>query len=251
MRLLNKVACVTGAGSGIGRATALAFARQGADVLVNDLYLESAEAVAAEVASIGKKALAVQADVSNRGQVDDMIQRAMDEYGKIDILVNNAGHGHGVPFHEMSAQDWDRIFEVHVGGAFNCTRGLIGQMIDNKWGRIINMSSVAANGEAGHVHYSAAKAALVGFAKALAKEVGPFGITVNAVAPGLIETPIFQAMGISQEEIDQAFDHYLPLTVVGRVGQPEDIAEACLYLASEEAGFVTGQVISPNGGYYT
>ena len=179
-----------------------------------------------------------------------MIRQAQEAFGKVDILVNNAGHGHGALFHEMNLEDWNRIFAVHVGGAFNCTRGLINQMMENKWGRIINMSSVAANGEAGHVHYSAAKAALNGFAKALAKEVGAFGITVNAVAPGLIETPIFQTMGISQEQIEMAYDHYLPLTVVNRIGKPEDIAAACLYLASDEASFVTGQVISPNGGYY-
>lgn len=123
-------------------------------------------------------------------------------------------------------------------------------MIENKWGGVINMRLVAANGEASYVHYSSAKAALNGFAKALSKEVGPYGITVNSVAPGLIDTPIFQAMGVSAEEIDMSFEHYLPLTVVGRVGRPEDVANACLLLASEEAGFVTGQVISPKGGYY-
>jgi NAD(P)-dependent dehydrogenase (short-subunit alcohol dehydrogenase family) len=250
MRLSGKVALITGAGSGIGRATALIFAREGAGIVVNDLYLESAREVAAELKANGHSALPVQADVSSPKAVGEMIRQALDEFGKVDILVNNAGHGHGTPFHEMNAEDWDRIFAVHVGGAFNCTRGLIGQMMENKWGRVINMSSVAANGEAGHVHYSAAKAALCGFSKALAKEVGSSGITVNAVAPGLIETPIFQAMGISQEEIEIAFEHYLPLTVVGRIGKPEDIANACLYLASEEASFVTGQVISPNGGYY-
>ncbi len=250
MRLSGKVALVTGAGSGIGRATALAFAREGADILVNDLHTESARKVAAEVKSFGRNSLSVQADVSDSPAVEKMIRQARDEFGKVDILINNAGHGHGSPFHEMNPEDWNRIFAVHVGGAFNCTRGLINQMMENKWGRIINMSSVAANGEAGHVHYSAAKAALNGFAKALAKEVGAFGITVNAVAPGLIETPIFQTLGISQEAIETAFEHYLPSTVVGRIGQPEDIAAACLYLASDDASFVTGQVISPNGGYY-
>jgi 3-oxoacyl-[acyl-carrier protein] reductase len=250
MRLTGKVALVTGAGSGIGRATALAFAREGADLVVNDLYPKSARTVATEVNATGRKALPVQADVSERVAVDEMIRRALDEFGQVDILVNNAGHGHGSLFHEMDPEDWDRILAVHLGGAFNCTRGLIKQMMENKWGRVINMSSVAANGEASYVHYSSAKAALNGFAKALAKEVGSFGITVNAVAPGLIDTPIFQAMGVSREEIETAFEHYLPLTVVGRVGQPEDIANACLFLASEEASFVTGQVISPNGGYY-
>jgi NAD(P)-dependent dehydrogenase (short-subunit alcohol dehydrogenase family) len=142
------------------------------------------------------------------------------------------------------------MFAVHVRGSFNCTQGLIGQMMERKWGRIIHISSVAAYGEEGTVHYSAAKAALIGFAKALAKEVAPLGITVNAIAPGLIDTPIFKAIEATKEDIDRTFNHFLQRTAVGRVGRPEDIGFACLYLASEEAGFITGQVISPNGGYY-
>lgn len=250
MKLQGKVALVTGAGSGIGRETALTFAREGAEVVVNDLNPEGAQAVVGEIKALGRGALAVRADVSNRAEVERMTRRALEEFGKVDILVNNAGYGHVAPFHQMSAQDWDRMFAVHVRGAFNCTRGLIGQMMERKWGRIIHISSVAAYGEERTVHYCAAKAALIGFAKALAKEVAPLGITVNAVAPGLIDTPIFKSMEVTKEDVDRTFDHFLQRTVVGRIGRPEDIASACLYLASEEASFVTGQVISPNGGYY-
>lgn len=250
MKLQGKVALVTGAGSGIGRETALTFAREGADVVINDLNPEGAQEVAAEIKALGRVALVARADVSNRPEVERMTRRALEELGKVDILVNNAGHAHFAPFHQMSAQDWDHMFAVHVRGAFNCTRNLIGQMMERKWGRIIHISSVAAYGEEGAVHYSAAKAALIGFAKALAKEVAPLGITVNAIAPGIIKTPILKSLEISKEKIDRVVGHFLERTVVGRVGQPEDIAAACLYLASEEAGFVTGQVISPNGGYY-
>lgn len=250
MRLQGKVALITGAGSGIGRGTALTFAREGADVVVNDLNLEGAQAVVEEVKALGQSALAVRADVSDQGEVDGMVRQALKELGKVDILVNNAGYAHFVPFHRMDSRDWDRMFAVHVRGAFNCTRGLVGPMMERKWGRIIHISSIAAYGEEGSVHYSAAKAALIGFAKALAKEVAPHGITVNAIAPGIIKTPILKSVEMSKEKIDKVVNHFLQRTPLGRVGQPEDIAYACLYLASEEASFVTGQVISPNGGYY-
>ena len=245
MDLNGKVALVTGGGSGIGRATALVFAQAGADLIVNDIEPEKAEGVAAEVADLGRRALPIVADVASPSSVDAMISQALSTLQKVDILVNNAGIGAEVPFHKMTKADWDRMFAVHVGGTFNCTQGLVQQMIDRGWGRIISISSVAGlMGEVGLVHYSAAKAAILGFTKALAQELARHGITVNAVAPGLIDTPL--ARGI-QPELWQKFVETAPM---GHEGKPNDIAHACAYLASEEASFVTGQTISPNGGLW-
>jgi 3-oxoacyl-[acyl-carrier protein] reductase len=250
MRLKGKIALITGSASGIGKGTALMFAKEGADLILNDINLARAEEVAQQVRKIGRKALTLMADVSHRVEVDEMLKKGLEEFQKVDILVNNAGYAQLVPFSQMDPEDWDRMFAVHVKGAFNCTRGLIQLMIEQKYGRIINISSVAAYGEEMAVHYSAAKAALIGFTKSLAKEAAPFGITVNAIAPGLIDTPILKATELNKETADRIIDHFRKRTVVGRIGQPEDIAAACTYLASDEAGFVTGQVISPNGGYY-
>lgn len=246
MDLSGKVALVTGGGSGIGRATALVLARAGADVIVNDISPDKAEGVAAEVADLGRRGLPIVADVADPAAVDAMIGRALGALQKVDILVNNAGIGLEVPFHQMSKAEWDQMFAVHVGGTFNCTRGLVQQMIDRGWGRVISISSVAGlMGEGGLVHYSAAKAAILGFTKALARELAPRGITVNAVAPGLIDTPMARSI---RPEMWQKFVQNSP---VGHEGKPDDIAHACAYLASEEASFVTGQVISPNGGLWT
>lgn len=250
MRLQGKVALITGSASGIGKGTALMFAQEGADLILNDINLTGAEEVAQHIRKMGRKALALEADVSDKVEVDEMLKKGLEKFQKVDILVNNAGYAQLVPFHQMNPEDWDRMFAVHVKGAFNCTRGLIQTMIERQSGRIINISSVAAYGEEMAVHYSAAKAALIGFTKSLAKEVASYSITVNAIAPGLIDTPILKAAELTKEMAEGIIDHFLKRTLVGRIGQPEDIAAACLYLASDEASFVTGQVISPNGGYY-
>ncbi|MBI1986742.1 MAG: SDR family oxidoreductase [Nitrospinae bacterium] len=243
--LTGRIALVTGGGSGIGRATALVFARAGADLIINDISPERAEGVASEVADLGRKALAIPADVADLGAVEAMAGQALKSFGKVDIVVNNAGIGVEVPFHKMSKEEWERMFAVHVGGTFHCTRSLLPQMMERRWGRIISISSVAGlMGEVGLVHYSAAKAAILGFTKALAREMASYGITVNAIAPGLIDTPLARSI---QPELWQKFVSASP---VGHEGKPEDIAHACAYLASEGASFVTGQVLSPNGGIW-
>lgn len=246
MRLQGKASLVTGAGSGIGRETALLFAKEGADVIVNDISGKRANQTALEVEKLGRKTLAIKADVSQSQQVKGMIEEALRQLQRVDILVNNAGIGEEVSFLETTEESWRRMFATHMEGTFYCTKGVLPGMIERKWGRIISISSVAGlTGEAGLVHYSAAKAAIVGFTKALAKEVASFGVTVNAVAPGVIQTP---GLGVVSEEMRQRF---IKSTPVGRLGQPVDIAAACAYLSSEEASFVTGQVLSPNGGFYT
>jgi NAD(P)-dependent dehydrogenase (short-subunit alcohol dehydrogenase family) len=245
MDMSGKVALITGGGSGIGRATALVLAQAGADIIVNDISPEKAEGVAGEVADLGRQALPIAADVADHTSVNTMINQALSNLKKVDILVNNAGIGVEVPFHQMTKAEWDQMFAVHIGGTFNCTHGLVQQMIDRGWGRIISISSGAGlMGEAGLVHYSAAKAAILGFTKALARELASHGITVNAVAPGLIDTPL--ARSIQPE----TWEKFVKITPVGHEGRPEDIAHACAYLASEEASFVTGQTISPNGGIW-
>lgn len=245
-------ALVTGGASGIGRAISLRLARDGANVVIFDLDRTGAEAVAEEMRTLGRKVVVDQVDVANRGQVEAAVQQVRRELGPIHILVNDAGIGEFVPLAQMSEAQWDRMIAIHLKGTFNCTKAVIQDMVDAKWGRIVNISSVAGlGGGAGLVHYSAAKAGIIGFTKALAQEVGPMGITVNAIAPGLIDTPILRKSDLPEEQVRQFIETIVGRTPVRRVGIPDDIAAACAYLVSEEAGFFTGQVISPNGGIYT
>ena len=247
MGLEGRSAIVTGGASGIGRAIALRLARDGADVAILDLDGEGASATASAIGALGRRGLGLEADVSDGSAVASAIGRARRELGPPSILVNDAGYGEIVPFVEMSEERWDRMIAVHLKGAFHCTRALLQGMIDAGWGRIVNVSSVAGlSGAMGFVHYSAAKAALLGFTKALAQEVGASGVTVNAIAPGLVDTPILRGAGLGDEMIAASVRR----APVRRIGVPEDIAAACAYVVSEDAGFLTGQVLSPNGGAY-
>src|SRR5712691_2364622 len=251
MSLSGKNAVVTGGASGIGRGIALRLAREGANVAILDLNSVSAEKVAAEIAALERKSVACQTDVANRAQVNASIERVRKELGPIHILVNDAGIGKFVLLSDMSEEQWDRMIAIHLKGTFNCTKAVVQDMIDAKWGRIVSISSVAGLGGAmGLVHYSAAKAGIIGFTKALAQELGPMGITVNAIAPGLIDTPIIRKSQLPEEQIRGWIETIVGRTPVRRVGAPDDIAAACAYLASEEASFFTGQVVSPNGGMY-
>jgi 2-hydroxycyclohexanecarboxyl-CoA dehydrogenase len=201
---------------------------------------------------LGRKAVACQADVANRAHVQAAIDRVRQELGPVHVLINDAGIGKFVLLAEMSEENWDEMIAIHLKGAFNCTKAVVQNMIDAKWGRIVNISSVAGlGGAAGLVHYSAAKAGIIGFTKALAQELGPMGITVNAIAPGLIETPILQRDGVITPRMQKFIEMTAKRAAVRRNGVPEDIAAACSYLVSEEASFFTGQVVSPNGGMYT
>jgi 2-hydroxycyclohexanecarboxyl-CoA dehydrogenase len=246
--LTEKNAVVTGGASGIGRAICLRLARDGYNVAIWDLNAEQAAKVAEEVRALGRRALAVKVDVASFGDVEAAAARVRAELGPVGVLVNDAGIGEIVPLAEMTESQWDRMIAVHLKGTFNCTRVLVADMIAARSGRVVSVSSVAGlKGAAGFVHYSAAKAGIVGFTKALAFELGSSGITVNAIAPGLIDTPILRGASVRDETIAAIVRQ----TPVGRIGKPEDIAACCAYIVSEEASFLTGQVLSPNGGGHT
>lgn len=243
MKLKGKVAVVTGGGGGMATGISQELAQEGCDIALLDVNLENAEKVADLVRALGRRAIAIQCDVAQFSNVHWAMDRVYHELEHIDILVNNAGYGQYVLVSEMTEEMWDRMIAVHLKGTFNCTRAVINRMISQRSGRIINISSVTGiMGAATHTHYAAAKAGMIGFTKSLAKEVAPFAITVNAVAPGIVDTPF---IGRMPEELRQ---RVITSTLLGRLGRPKDVAAVVAFLASEDASFITGQVISPNGG---
>jgi len=244
MLLSNKVALVTGGSRGIGRAIALEMAREGADVVVN---YASSEAKANEVARIisesGRQVLVVRADVSRADQVEAMRKLVLERFSGVDILVNNAGVHHHLKSWEIDDDEWKRVLDVNLNGVFLCSRAFSREMRAKRWGRIINISSIIAFIGTDHeAHYGASKAAVVGLTKSLALELAPYNITVNAIAPGLIDTDM--TAGTTPEERKNA----LELIPLGRIGQPTDIAYAAVFLASDRASFITGQTLNVNGG---
>ncbi len=246
MKFEGKKAVVTGGGSGQGASIALSLAREGADVAILDLDLENAEKVANQVRELKRKAIAMKVDVADFQGVNDCIKRVYSEFGRIDFLINSAGRGQYVLLAEMTEEMWDRSVAIHLKGVFNCTRAVINGMSDQQYGRIINISSASGVwGPPKHSHYSAAKAGVIGLTKALAKEVGRLGITVNAIAPGAIDTPFLNVVRAQAPEVVQ---HLINATLVGRMGRPEEVAALCLYLLSDDAGYITGQVINISGG---
>lgn len=242
--VMKKTVLVTGSSRGIGRAIAQLFAENNYNVIINYLHAEDdAYALISSLNRQGHKAIAFQADVARADQVKAMFDHAIASFGAIDVLINNAGIAQQKLFTDITEDDWDRMMDVHVKGLFNCCQCALPDMISRKQGKIINISSIwGMTGASCEVHYSTAKAAVIGFTKALARELGPSNIQVNCVAPGIIET----AMNASLDENERnILREETPLI---RFGTPAEVASAVLYLASENANFITGQVLSPNGG---
>ncbi len=248
----GRVALVTGGGSGMGRAIVHRLARDGVAVAVLDIDPAAADTVVGEVSGLGGEALAVGGvDVSDRAQVEAAVQQVRDVLGPVVVLVNNAGVAGFKDFLSITDESWDRIMAVNLNGPFYCTQAVLPDMIEAGWGRIVNISSSSAQGGQPYmVHYVTSKAGLIGMTKALALELGPKGITVNTIPPGFIDTPMLrdsEARGLLGGSVE---DH-AQRTPVRRAGLPEDIAAACAFLVSDEAGYITGQVIGVNGGRNT
>ncbi|MDP6744345.1 MAG: 3-oxoacyl-ACP reductase FabG [SAR324 cluster bacterium] len=244
MNLEGQTALITGAGRGIGKTIALKLAESGADIVLADMSPEVAE-VRVVVESLGRKCLTFEADVTDLEVIETMVKKIIEELGSIHILINNAGITQDNLFMRMKPEQWSKVIDVNLNGVFNVTKAVIRPMVKQRTGKIINISSVVGfSGNPGQVNYSSTKSALVGFTKSLAREVGARGVTVNAVAPGFIDTAMTQALNESQQE---AILQQIPL---GRMGDANDIANAVAFLASEEASYITGTILHVNGGMY-
>ena len=240
---------VTGAGRGIGEATARRFAREGARVCLTDVGAEGVTTTARQLVEEGMDAFAVRVDVTSHSEVENAVSGVVNRYGRLDILVNNAGVTKDSLIFKMTDEDWRTVMNVHLTGTFFCSRAAQKYMVENNYGRIINVSSTSALGNSGQANYAAAKAGIQGFTKTLAVELGRYSITANAVAPGFIETEMTRD---TAARLGMDFDDFVAQRVqsipVGRSGWPEDVAAAILYFASEEASFVSGQVLYVAGG---
>lgn len=238
-----KVVVITGSSRGIGKATAIEFAKNGYSVVVNyNKSKQAAEKVVSEIRNSGQDALPFKADVSDFKEANNLINFATKEFGKIDVLVNNAGISLQKIFQDVTESEWENLFRVNVWSVFNCCAAVANHMISRKKGKIVNVSSIwGISGASMEAHYSASKAAIIGFTKSLAKELGPSGIHVNCVAPGVIDTE----MNNFDEKIMEELKNEIPLK---KIGSARNIAETILFLASEKSDFITGQTISPNGG---
>ncbi len=246
MKLTGKIALVTGANSGIGKAIALYFAEEGADVAINYIVNpQGAEEVAKEIRAMERKAITVEGDVASGSSVKGMFAEVVKEFSTLDILVNNAGIGDLMPAVDMKDDVWNKMLAVHLYGTMNCTREALKIMLKKKSGKIINIASICGiTGCLGAAHYSAAKGGIMGYTHAVAREVISQGVNVNAVAPGYIDTPLLSSAGMTDEMLKEL----LTQIPIGRLGKPREIASLVAYLATDDAAFMVGQVISPNGG---
>jgi len=243
LRLKDKVTMITGSGSGIGRWTALLFAKEGAKVVVCDVNEQGGQETVKTIIDSGGEAFFAKLDVSNREQVKNVVQETLNKYGKIDVLINNAGIIQDALVVKMTEEQWDRVININLKGPFNCIQAVVGAMMEKGGGEIINVSSIVGlYGNIGQTNYAAAKAGLIGMTKTLSKELGKKGIRVNAIAPGFILTPM--TVGIPEKILEMMKEK----TPLKRLGLPEDVANTLLFLASDEASFINGAVISVDGG---
>jgi len=244
-KLDGKVALVTGGAQGIGRAIALLFAREGAKVAICDLNLEKARETCGEVEFLGQEALAIGGNVADAQEAEAMVQQTVEKFGRLDILVNNAGITRDQVLLRMREEDWDLVLSVNLKGAFHCTKAALRPFLKQKAGKVVNIASVTGQmGNAGQANYAASKAGMIGFTKSIAREYARRNIQVNAVAPGFIDTAMSQAIPQKEREL---LIKQIPME---RLGTPEDVAEAVLFLSSPAADYVTGQVLNVNGGMY-
>ncbi|OQY60699.1 MAG: beta-ketoacyl-ACP reductase [Desulfobacteraceae bacterium 4572_88] len=248
MLLEGKSAIVSGGSQGIGSAASVGFAREGANVcLLYRKHEEEAKRIENEIRKMGRKAIAVQCDISSFADAERVVKTALDEFGSLEILVNNAGMNWDGVSWKMTEEQWDRVIEVNLKGYFNFTRHVAPIFKEQKYGKIVNITSInGLRGKFGQTNYSASKAGIIGYTKAVAKELGAFGVNVNAVAPGLIETAMLKESEARDKIVDMAMNEI----VLKRVGEPEDVANVIAFLASDKARHVTGEVIKVDGGQY-
>jgi len=245
VELSGKVALVTGAAQGIGKAIALLLAKNGAGVVVSDINLEKAQETANEIQGMGRRSFAIKVNVADLKDVERMVEAIVEQFGRIDILVNNAGITRDRLILRMTEEDWDAVLNVNLKGTFNCTKAAIRHMSKQKSGKIVSIASVSGEmGNPGQANYAASKAGVIGFTKTIAREFAGRGINVNAIAPGYIQTPMTDAV---PEKAKEELKRMIPME---RLGQPEDVAQAVLFLVSENSSYITGQVLNVNGGIY-
>jgi len=245
VELSGKVALVTGSAQGIGKAIALLLAKNGADVVVSDINLEKAQETTNEIQGMGRRSFAIKVNVADLKDVERMVEAIVEQFGRIDILVNNAGITRDRLILRMTEEDWDAVLNVNLKGTFNCTKAVIRHMSKQKSGKIVSIASVSGEmGNPGQANYAASKAGVIGFTKTIAREFAGRGINVNAIAPGYIQTPMTDAV---PEKAKEELKRMIPME---RLGKPEDVAQAVLFLVSENSSYITGQVLNVNGGIY-
>lgn len=245
MKLKGKVALITGAGRGIGKAIAIVLAKEGAKTIVNDINLKDAEDTVFEISEMGGEALAIASNVADRSQVEDMFIKIKEKFGQLHVLVNNAGITRDALLTKLTEEQWDQVIDVNLKGVFNCCQFASEMMVNQKEGKIVNLASIAGQmGNVGQINYAATKAGVIGMTKTMAKELARYNINVNAVAPGFINTPMTKVI---PEKVKESMIKAIPLK---RAGEPEDIASAVRFLVTDDSSFITGHVLSCNGGMY-